>query len=50
MVASTVLVRDLDFTADQMEDRAQPAADRFERLVLEAVRSVEALIRSHAAA
>jgi len=49
LVASTVLVRDLDFTPDQMEDRAQPASDRFEQLAVGAIHSAEALVRSQAA-
>ena len=46
VVASTVLVRDLDFTVDQLEDRAyEVEPERYAYLAEGAIRSLEILIR-----
>lgn len=50
LVASTVLVRDLDFNADQMEERATGVPPgRFEELAVGAIHSLERLMRSQSA-
>ena len=49
LVASTVLVRDLDFSPDQMEQRALPVPpERYEKLGEGAIRSAERLMKTHA--